>query len=506
MSSVSRSGERIEALLAPIAAAAIPVFVLVGIGRSIWLDEANSISIASANLPGIIERLKVDNNFPVYYIILHFWMMLFGDSEAAVRLLSGICYAGATATVYFGAQRLFHDRRAALYAGFCYLASTQAIHHAQNVRMYALLGLLSAASTVLFCGLFFHEERPPRWWIWYVALNSVGALTHLWYAFVMMGQFAAIVLWRRGRLKGFVGAGVLSLLPFLALWSPVLWAQLHNGATQWMPPFKPIFIAHALLDFYGGPAGLLFYLICGMLIWKRGPAKSGEAADAPPVRVLLTCFVVTLATPLLISFFKPIYWPGRYTVIALPALALVLGPALARSAAREVVTLFCYAVLGLVLAAHIATHGVNSESGLPENESDQSAAQFIMRAAKPGDILIFTSLSRAALDYYLHRAHAESRFTEIGFPAENSVHLGWGSLVADGQRRPELQAEAAADVSRMTGLVAGSGARAWLLYGGSAAVTEILKNEMDQRLHLERRMPLVGPYYKELLEYAAYPR
>jgi mannosyltransferase len=498
-----RIWRRLELLLIPTAAAAMLVFVFAGIDRSIWLDEANSVSIASGNLHSIVERLTNDNNFPVYYIVLHYWMRLFGDSELALRLLSAICYVATAVTIYFGGRQLFRGPRPALYAAFCYLISTQAVHHAQNVRMYALLGWLSAASTVLFCRIFFRGIPSRRSWAWYVAVNAIGALTHLWFAFVFLAQFAAVLSCCPKRLRAFLLAAAAASLPFFVLWSPVLWAQLHNGATRWMPPFEPIFALHVLLDFYGGPVGLLFYVLCGTLILYHSPQTRPSLHGGALARALIVCVGVSLFLPLIISIFKPIYWPGRYTIIGLAPLALLLGAALARSAARPALVVFCYGTMAVAAAAHIRARDVNSESGLPGLQSDRSAAQFLVRLARPGDVLIFTSLSRPALDYYLRQANAGSRFTEIGFPQENSVHLGWGSTSVDDRRRQVLKAEAEGDVSHAANSLTSSEARAWVLYGYDGAVSRILKDELDRRLTFQREIPLVGPYYLSLLEYAA---
>src|SRR5271157_4035802 len=128
----------LERLLLAAAGAAILVFVTVGIRRPIWLDEAISLSIARDALSGIAERLRNDNNFPLYYFLLHAWTRLWGDSEVAARLLSGLFYMGGTVAMYAGGRWMGLGRRAALYASFFFLASVQAIHQAQNVRLYAL--------------------------------------------------------------------------------------------------------------------------------------------------------------------------------------------------------------------------------------------------------------------------------------------------------------------------------------------------------------------------------
>ena len=56
----------------------------------LWLDEALTVDIARLPLHAIPEALKHDGAPPLYYYLLHFWIALFGQSDDAVRALSGI--------------------------------------------------------------------------------------------------------------------------------------------------------------------------------------------------------------------------------------------------------------------------------------------------------------------------------------------------------------------------------------------------------------------------------
>ena len=57
---------RFECLLVVLSFFALLLFVTIGICRPIWLDEANSILVASQSFSGIIDKLRHDNNLPVY--------------------------------------------------------------------------------------------------------------------------------------------------------------------------------------------------------------------------------------------------------------------------------------------------------------------------------------------------------------------------------------------------------------------------------------------------------
>ena len=123
-----------ERALIPLSAIAALIFVVIGASRPVWLDEVSSLSFATQDLHGLVEILRTDTNLPAFYLILHQWIALFGDSEAASRSLSAIFYLGTIVVVFVTGRLLFSDTRSALYCAFFYLISVQAIRQAQNIR------------------------------------------------------------------------------------------------------------------------------------------------------------------------------------------------------------------------------------------------------------------------------------------------------------------------------------------------------------------------------------
>ena len=52
--------------------------------QSLWFDEADAIMLARQSLPALIRNfVAAGQNGPLYTLFLHFWMQLFGTSEAA---------------------------------------------------------------------------------------------------------------------------------------------------------------------------------------------------------------------------------------------------------------------------------------------------------------------------------------------------------------------------------------------------------------------------------------
>jgi hypothetical protein len=486
----------LERLLAVCALAAAVVFISIGIGRSLWLDEANSVLIASHGFSGIVDALSRDNNLPFYYFVLSVWIRWFGDSEIALRSLSALFYLGGCAAVFALGRRLTGEIRAAWYCAWFYEVSSLAFRQAQNIRMYALLGMLSALSTWCWLRVFRDRDDSRRAWTWFLAVNAIGLLTHVWFVFVLIGQFVATALFERRQLGRFILGVFAAGVPFALLWSPFFWGQLHNGATSWMPRFFPGLVIVALLEFYGP---LLTPLFFAMALVSGGIAGLRKCK---PAAALLAVFAAGVAVPLVVSAFKPIYWPGRYLIIALPPLAAVLGSIMAAFPLRPLAAGIGLLVLFAQVATHVAARDQMPDGQLPPGQSDRTTAEFLLAHASAGDAAVFTSLTRAAADYYFHRAGAAARFHEFSFPADTAIHPGWMDPSVSPARRPLLEAEAVTLSAGLRGLAA-RGATVWVYDGSAVNLNRILTPQLDLTLTLHASHPLEGPYHKRLLEYGA---
>ncbi len=116
--------------------------------QSFWNDEGNSARIAERALPLIVAGAAGDIHPPGYYLLLHYWRALAGQSEFALRTFSVLAGILAVVFTYLLGCRLF-GRATGLLAAFLAAFSPLAVYYSQEARMYALLGALSAASTYL---------------------------------------------------------------------------------------------------------------------------------------------------------------------------------------------------------------------------------------------------------------------------------------------------------------------------------------------------------------------
>jgi mannosyltransferase len=114
--------------------------------QSFWNDEGNSARIAERTPDLILEGAEGDIHPPGYYLLLHYWRTVFGQSEFALRSFSVAAGLALVLFTYLLGRYLF-DETAGLTAAFLGAISPFAIYYSQEARMYALLAALSAAST-----------------------------------------------------------------------------------------------------------------------------------------------------------------------------------------------------------------------------------------------------------------------------------------------------------------------------------------------------------------------
>ena len=116
--------------------------------RGLWLDESQSVAIARLPLTGhgttLVEGLKQDGSPPLYYLLLHWWIELFGNGDRTVRALSFVLNLLCIPPLYWLGKRVI-GKRAAWVAVLAFITSPFAAYYASETRMYSLLRAAGAA-------------------------------------------------------------------------------------------------------------------------------------------------------------------------------------------------------------------------------------------------------------------------------------------------------------------------------------------------------------------------
>ncbi len=136
--------------------------------QPLWWDEGWSLYFATSDPGAMLQLTAVDIHPPLYYLLLHVWIGLFGPSPISVRLLSVLIGVAAVPLIYLAGRRLFGQRvpadsagKVGLLAALLLAISPFHIYYSQEVRMYGLVTLLGLA-TLYFAIVRGRWPRPVR--------------------------------------------------------------------------------------------------------------------------------------------------------------------------------------------------------------------------------------------------------------------------------------------------------------------------------------------------------
>ena len=396
----------------------------------------------------------------------------------------------------FGLGRELYGTKTGLLCAAIYLSSPLAILAAQFARMYSLLSLLAILSTWLYLQFSIKPRDSRLLFALYIAVNILGTFTHIAFFFLVFAQIVFhLLLHRRIRMKQFAVAMALSLIPYLFLWGPILLGQMANSreGAAWVK--KPGFSMLAdLLFHYGGALWLVVPLLV-YLRWRSGSEPSGELSK-PGIRSLpLWLLAITLLTPLLISEVKPIF-NSRLAIVGLHLFALAIGAFTGRGANY----LLPIAVVALSLVFLTLVHPA---SALCDN---REMAAYLSRTANDDDVVIFTSLTRLPIDYYLERTPTTRKLFETSFPAAIDQHPGYEGGIRDPVRRAALESEAKSLIDRIAAMQSVARVRRiFFFHGFHPEIDAIVEQQLRERFELLPAQGVqcgeVSPYFKEVSVY-----
>jgi mannosyltransferase len=114
--------------------------------KGMGLDETFSVWFANHSVVDMLKWIvKIDQNPPLYYLLLHFWIARYGDTPYYVRLLSVLFGAATIPLIYLIGKRISGVLVGLAAAVFLALSPFN-IYLAQETRMYTLLTFNAAAA------------------------------------------------------------------------------------------------------------------------------------------------------------------------------------------------------------------------------------------------------------------------------------------------------------------------------------------------------------------------
>ncbi len=371
---------------------------LPNMGRAYWVDEGISVGIASHPLAKIPGLLRQDGSPPLFYLLLHGWMRLFGSSEIGTHSLALVLSVAIVPVAWWSGHTLF-GRSAGLAAVALTATNPFLGWYSSETRMYSLVCLLAivaltltvlavrqrrlgyaAGAVVAFAALLYTHN-----WGLYLFATTVGILvvTAVWWQ-----QDRALL---RASLISAAAVGVL-YIP----WVPTLLAQVQSTAAPWAvsPNLGDLFADPS--SALGGTLGILIAPLLAFGVWiTRGRRRF---VDTEVATMLTAVGVGTLLIGWLVSQVDP-SWTTRYLAVAVGPLLMAVAGALASNRRGVQVIAACCALLASWSVVGSLIHNPN---GRYAKSNVAAIAEAVGPELAPGDVVVVTQTEQlAVLAHYL---------------------------------------------------------------------------------------------------------
>lgn len=294
--------------------------------QSFWRDEAFTYLLAKRNIFDLLLLTAKDFNPPLYYLIVHYWMKLFGSSEISLRGISLIFYWLTIYCIYLFITNVMrvHSKRKWLYLLLAIL-NPILLYYAFEARMYTMLAFFA---TLSFYSFFRKQYKT------FIVTTVLGLYTHYFMTFVLLGELLFNYFTKK---RKFSKTELLKyVFPFL-LFVPwilfVLNVKDFSSQAFWIDKSTLGTFAQLIGFLYTGfdyglhfyhtmitllSIGLTSFLIIGIwyLVKKTHIDK----------KLLFYLILWSIGIPIivvLISFFKPIFFP-RYVIFCSVGLVLLI--------------------------------------------------------------------------------------------------------------------------------------------------------------------------------------
>ncbi|MBU3956501.1 glycosyltransferase family 39 protein [bacterium] len=303
-----------------------------------WFDEMASLVIARQDFPKIWEYLVIENNPPLSFLFLHFWIELFGEKENVVRISSLIFGVAAIPVTYYIGKELF-SRKTGIIAGLFMSLSFFQIFYSTDARMYPLFQFLALASIYFFWKIL--NKNAKRNWFFYLLSTILLVYTHIFAWTIISFQILFLYIYNADyqKIKNKILTAKLFILLFFLTWfiskiQAMDFSNLTNGL-YFRTSSNILSIGQMLIDlFYENAPNRFIELPLVLLIISLGISafllsvkdnKNNEYFFIFKTSKSLLFMTLWITIPLIIIFLFFPSSPAKYIIFVGPALYLLIA-------------------------------------------------------------------------------------------------------------------------------------------------------------------------------------
>ena len=277
--------------------------------QSFWRDEVYSVFMASRSVGFIVNHSSIEP--PLYYLLLHFWMKIFGQSEIAVRSLSLLAFAIATVIVIVWSEKLFKKHWLSWWLPVFFFFNPMLLYYGMEARTYGWYMLFAVLS------LWAYTENN---WILWISATVLGFYSHSYFLIVPFAQVLHYIWTHRHvnfKHDPMVRSVVIAAI-CIAPWSLRLFAEVAKFRQSWYFPVNLSLVGSAMGNLFLGYEGTPWYLwtftkVLSLIILFFGILALRSHKTRHTAGIFATQIFFPLLVVIGISFIKPLY-VNRYVI------------------------------------------------------------------------------------------------------------------------------------------------------------------------------------------------
>lgn len=330
---------------------------LINLNQSLWLDEAVQAIVAKNSLAFTFEELKGDFHPPLFHLLMHFWVRVFGSTEIALRMPSVLFGVGTVLVVYLLIKKLTDSKINGLIAVVFLATAPFHIYYSQEARMYSMVTFFASMSMYCFIKILTNSKiNELKNYLFYIFASVLAIYSDYYALLVILAQIIAGIIILRKKMTKLIPCYIAILVLFLPV-LPLLISQLKTGiiATQNLPGWGRLvnlsfikalpltfikfsigritifdkrlygLVALGVLGVFGGVGGYGFLKILKSKVNpSTGSGLGSQKSEKESYLIVFLWLVVPVLSAWLVSLIVPNYQPFRLLLV-LPAFYLLLA-------------------------------------------------------------------------------------------------------------------------------------------------------------------------------------
>ena len=279
-------------------------------------DEPFTIYYAQQDLTDMLSMFKNENNPPLHFVLLHFWIKLFGISPFSTRFLSLLFSTTTVLFIYKLAKKSFNIR-VAVIASLIFTFANYHIFFSHETRVYPLFALLTSVSMFAFMSLI--KNKKSKKYFFLLAISNVLLIySHFFGFFILAIQGLSILSikdLRKNIIKEYSLITLITLLFFVPYLKIFLTRFSSSSGGTWVSPPNFESLYHNLWKFSNAPVNTVIFIVILVTALVFVFLKKDRNIDYNPSnsKVILIWFLFPYLFIFSISYLIPMFL-DRYLI------------------------------------------------------------------------------------------------------------------------------------------------------------------------------------------------